>query len=60
MEPSESVGVYVCHCGTNIAGVIDVADVAEYAAQLEGVVVARHYSYMCSDPGQELIQQDIR
>lgn len=60
MEPSESVGVYVCHCGTNIAGMIDVEDVAEHAAQLDGVVVSRHYSYMCSDPGQELIQQDIR
>ena len=54
------IGVYVCHCGTNIAGVVDVTAVAEYAARLPGVVVSREYKYMCSDPGQELIQQDIR
>jgi heterodisulfide reductase subunit A2 len=53
------VGVYVCHCGTNIAGVVDVEAVAEAAGELENVVIARHYSYMCSDPGQELIQDDI-
>jgi heterodisulfide reductase subunit A len=52
-------GVYVCHCGTNIAANVDVASVAEYARELEGVVLARDYSYMCSDPGQDLIKQDI-
>jgi heterodisulfide reductase subunit A len=51
--------VYVCHCGTNIAGIVDVKRVTEYAATLPGVVVARDYKYMCSDPGQELIKQDI-
>jgi heterodisulfide reductase subunit A len=56
----EAVGVYVCHCGTNIAGVVDVEAVTEYASHLEGVAVARHYAYMCSDPGQALIQEDIR
>jgi len=56
----EAVGVYVCHCGTNIAGVVDVEAVAEYASRLDGVAVARHYAYMCSDPGQALIQDDIR
>jgi heterodisulfide reductase subunit A len=54
------IGVYVCHCGTNIAGVVDVKAVAVYAAGLHGVVVSREYKYMCSDPGQELIQHDIR
>ena len=54
------IGVYTCHCGTNIAGIIDVKDVADYAAKLPGVVVSREYKYMCSDPGQELIQMDIR
>jgi len=54
------VGVYICHCGTNIAGVIDVKALAEYGATLPGVVVSREYKYMCSDPGQELIQADIR
>ncbi len=53
-------GVYVCHCGTNIANKVDVEDVAEYASHLDGVVKARDYSYMCSDPGQELIKEDIR
>jgi heterodisulfide reductase subunit A len=56
----EAVGVYVCHCGTNIAGVVDVEAVAEYASHLDGVAVSRHYAYMCSDPGQALIQEDIR
>ncbi|MGD8490993.1 MAG: FAD-dependent oxidoreductase, partial [Anaerolineae bacterium] len=54
------IGVYVCHCGINIAATVDVEEVAEYAASLPHVVVARDYMYMCSDPGQELIQQDIR
>lgn len=53
------IGVYVCHCGTNIAGVLDVQDLARFAAELPGVVLARDYRYMCSEPGQELIRQDI-
>jgi heterodisulfide reductase subunit A len=53
-------GVYICHCGTNIAATVDVAAVAEYASTLEDVVLARDYEYMCSDPGQDLIKQDIR
>jgi heterodisulfide reductase subunit A len=52
-------GVYICHCGTNIAATVDVAAVAEFARGLEGVVLAREYTYMCSDPGQDLIKQDI-
>jgi len=58
MEPK--IGVYVCHCGTNIAGTVDVEAVAEFAATLPNVAVARHYMYMCSDPGQDLIRQDIK
>jgi heterodisulfide reductase subunit A len=54
------IGVYVCHCGTNIAGMVDVEATANVAAQMEDVVVARHYAYMCSDPGQALIKDDIR
>ncbi len=53
------IGVYVCHCGTNIASMVDVKAVAEYAATLPGVVLTRDYKYMCSDPGQELIKHDI-
>jgi heterodisulfide reductase subunit A len=53
------VGVYVCHCGINIANAVDVETVAEYACRLPNVVIARDYTYMCSDPGQGLIQDDI-
>ncbi len=58
-QPSARIGVYICHCGTNIAGTVNVAAVRDYAATLPGVVVARDYKYMCSDPGQELIKADI-
>ncbi|MDR5695176.1 MAG: CoB--CoM heterodisulfide reductase iron-sulfur subunit A family protein [Armatimonadota bacterium] len=54
------IGVYICHCGTNIAGTVDVHALREYAARLPHVVVARDYKYMCSDPGQALIREDIR
>jgi heterodisulfide reductase subunit A len=57
MKPK--VGVYVCHCGINIASTVDVEAVTEFAQQLANVVVARNYQYMCSDPGQALIKQDI-
>jgi len=53
-------GVYICHCGTNISATVDVERVANNARDLDGVVIARDYSYMCSDPGQELIKQDIQ
>ena len=56
----EKIGVYVCHCGTNIAPKVDVEAVAEYAAGLSGVVVSRTYEYMCSDPGQDLVKEDIK
>ena len=58
-QGSPRVGVYVCHCGTNIAATVDVEAVAEFARGLEGVAIARDYTYMCSDPGQNLIKQDI-
>jgi heterodisulfide reductase subunit A len=54
------IGVYVCHCGLNIAGVVDVEKVAEYAKTLPDVVATKHYSYMCSEPGQRMIQDDIK
>jgi heterodisulfide reductase subunit A len=47
------IGVYICHCGINIAATVNSKEVAAYAA------VARDYMYMCSDPGQEMIRQDI-
>ncbi len=56
----KKIGVYICHCGTNIGGKVDVAKIAEeIAADVEGVAVCRHYKYMCSEPGQKLIRDDI-
>jgi len=54
------IGVYICHCGSNIAGKVDPEKVAEFAKGLKDVVTARDYKFMCSDPGQEMIQDDIR
>jgi heterodisulfide reductase subunit A len=54
------IGVYVCHCGLNIAGSVDCKEVAEFAAALPHVVLARDYRYTCSDQGQALIKNDIR
>ena len=62
-EPEEEesrIGVYVCHCGINIAKTVDVEKVRDYAATLPNVVLARDYIYMCSDPGQGLIKNDIK
>ena len=59
MSEQERIGVYVCHCGTNIAQTVDVTGVTEHARSLPGVAVAREYKYMCSDPGQDLIKKDI-
>lgn len=59
----ERIGVYVCHCGSNIAGTVDVADVATWAGEElkdKGVVVSREYKFMCSSLGQELIEKDIK
>lgn len=59
----ERIGVYICHCGTNIAGTVDVAEVREWAEKRlksRGVVIARDYKFMCSSLGQELIEQDIK
>ncbi|MDD1775186.1 MAG: CoB--CoM heterodisulfide reductase iron-sulfur subunit A family protein [Methanobacterium sp.] len=54
------IGVYVCHCGINIGGVIDVPALEEYAATLPNVVISEEYKYFCSDPGQEMIQKDVK
>lgn len=54
------IGFYVCHCGINIAAKVRVEEVAEFVSHLNNVVVSRDYKFMCSDPGQELIENDIR
>ena len=57
MEPR--IGVFVCHCGTNIAGVVDVRRVAEAAAAWPDVVYSTEYKFMCSDPGQGMVKDAI-
>jgi heterodisulfide reductase subunit A len=54
------VGVYICHCGSNIAGVIPPGEVAEWASTLPGVVRATDTLYACADSGQTLIKEDIK
>jgi len=60
LDEEVRIGVYVCRCGLNIADAVDCEAVADWAKNLEGVALARSYSYMCSDPGQQLVKQDIR
>ncbi len=54
------IGVYICECGVNIAATVDVPAVVEMASALPGVVIARQHKYTCSEPGQLMIQEDIR
>ena len=56
----ERIGVFVCHCGTNIAGVVDVEKVAEELGKVDGVVYSTHYTYMCSSAGQKMIEDHIK
>jgi len=60
MEGEVKIGVYICNCGTNIAGTVDVKEVAKLAWGLPSVVIAKDYMYMCSDPGQNMIKEDIK
>jgi heterodisulfide reductase subunit A len=53
------IGVYICHCGLNIARTVDCQKVSEMAANIDGVVVARNVTYACSEPGQHGIKEDI-
>ena len=54
------IGVYVCHCGSNIAGTVDVENSRDVLADEPGVVISRDYKFMCSEPGQDLIIDDIK
>ncbi len=56
----QKIGVYICHCGTNIAATVDCHELSGFAGTLPGVKAARDYRYLCSDPGQDLIKKDIR
>ncbi len=54
------IGVYICHCGTNIAGKVNIKEVCEFAQTLPNVALVRDYKFMCSEPGQNLIKDDIK
>ena len=54
------IGVYVCECGVNIAATVNVPEVIAFASRLPNVTVARQYKYTCSEPGQNMIKDDVR
>ena len=56
----QKIGVFVCHCGTNIAGTVDVAAVADALKSQPGVAFSTHYTYMCSEAGQNIIKDAIK
>lgn len=60
VEQGDKVGVYICHCGGNISDHVDVESLRERAEKIPGVAVARTNMFMCSDPGQELIAEDLK
>ena len=53
------LGVYICRCGGNISDVVDVEHIAAAAQKMPGVATAKVDMFMCSDPGQQLIAEDI-
>ncbi len=57
---AKRIGVFVCHCGVNISGTVDVERVAKELERHPGVALATHYQYLCSDPGQNLIKRKIQ
>jgi len=57
---SNKIGVFVCHCGINIASTVDIKELIKYANALDGVVVSKEYKYMCSDVGANLIKDTIK
>jgi heterodisulfide reductase subunit A len=56
----EKIGVYLCHCGVNIAQIVDVEGIRDSVSQRKDVAAARTYKFMCSNTGQELIQNDVK
>lgn len=60
MSNNPKIGVYICHCGTNIAGKVNIKEAVEYAQTLPNVKLVRDYKFMCSEPGQNLIIEDIK
>ena len=60
MKKPVRVGVYVCHCGRNIAGYVDIPQLVERLKAVPHVTMVKDDTYMCSDQGQELIKKDLR
>ena len=58
--PPKRVGVFICHCGLNIAGTVNINEVVERAKKQAGVVLAVDHKYLCSEPGQALIKDTIK
>ncbi len=58
-NPQSAIGVYVCHCGLNIAQTVDCPRVAETASLLDDVTISKDIGYACSEPGQQQIKDDI-
>ncbi len=53
------IGVFICHCGLNIAGVLDISQLVEYSKKLPDVVYVKENRYTCADPGQNEIKKGI-
>ncbi|NMC58757.1 MAG: CoB--CoM heterodisulfide reductase iron-sulfur subunit A family protein [Candidatus Methanofastidiosa archaeon] len=60
VDDSPKIGVYVCHCGTNIAGSVNIEEVVEFSKKLKNVSVVREHMYLCSEQGQNIIKEDIK
>ncbi|MEM3578016.1 MAG: hydrogenase iron-sulfur subunit [Candidatus Bathyarchaeia archaeon] len=60
MAEEPRIGVFICHCGLNIAGVLDIKELVEYAKTLPNVVYVKDNRYTCADPGQEEIRKAIK
>jgi len=60
IDPSPRVGVFVCHCGTNIAGVVDISQVVDYVKELPHVEYATDYTFTCSTETQQTLVEQIR
>ncbi|MEO0069984.1 MAG: hypothetical protein ABIK18_04230, partial [candidate division WOR-3 bacterium] len=60
MSMRKRIGVFVCHCGINIAGVVKVPELVGEIKKIPGVISAMDYVYCCSDPGQNLIKRTIK
>jgi heterodisulfide reductase subunit A2 len=59
-EKKTKIGVYVCHCGGNISDVVDIKNAVSESEKLSDVVISRENVFMCSDPGQKMVEEDIK